>query len=209
MSQPFNMFATHKALGKLDKESGEFWMENPWETKGNNLSAYERHRILLNTGKGAFVDVSQMSGGGIDSDGRCAVAADFDGDGMQDLMVRNSGGGPLFVFANRHPKTHWLQVSLTGVKCNRQGIGARLKFEADGREIHRDLFPHNSYYSQMPSNVHVGLGDSKRVERLTIQWPSGETQTLENVAADQHIRVTEGSAEYTRVSQPNVAAAGQ
>lgn len=199
------MFALHPARGKLDEDSGEFWLENPWDPKGNNLSAYERHRLLLNTGKGAFVDVSHLAGT-IDSDGRSVVAGDINGDGMEDLFVRNCGGGPLFVLENRCPKRRWLSVSLDGVQSNRQGIGARLKFEVGGGAIWRNLYPHNSYNSQAPAMVHVGLGTDTRVDRLTIQWPSGKDQILEGLAADQHIRITEGNNEYVRVGSPAVAA---
>lgn len=191
------MFALHPALGSLDKESGEFWMENPWETKGNNLSAFERHRVLLNAGHGKFVDVSHLSNC-IDSDGRSVVAGDFNGDGMEDLMVRNAGGGPLMIFENRHPKSHWLKVTLNGVKSNRRGIGAKLKFEVNGKAIQRELYPHNSYQSQAPTILHVGLGAAAKVDRLTIRWPSGETQVLENLPANQHVRITEGKSEYSR-----------
>ncbi len=38
---------------------------------------------------------------------------------------------------------------------------------------------------------HFGLGAATRVDRLEIAWPSGARSTLENVAADQRIVVTE------------------
>jgi hypothetical protein len=56
----------------------------------------------------------------------------------------------------------------------------------------RELYPHNSFRSQMPDQVHFGLRDDTRVDRLTIRWPSGRVQELTNVDADRHIIVDEG-----------------
>lgn len=187
-------------MGKLDVASGEFWMESPWESKGNNLSAFERNRILLNTRDGSFVDVSHLTKADLDSDSRSVVAGDFNHDGMEDLIVRNTGGGPLFVFENRFPKKHWLRVSLRGVRSNSLGIGAKLKLEAGPHTLWRELYPGNTFLSQMPSQVCFGLGDATRVDRLTIFWPSGEHQVLEALPVDAHVRVTEGEDSPQRIA---------
>ncbi|MCK4820018.1 ASPIC/UnbV domain-containing protein, partial [bacterium] len=39
--------------------------------------------------------------------------------------------------------------------------------------------------------MHFGLGPYLRADRLTVHWPSGIVQTLENVRADQVIRIVE------------------
>ena len=196
MSQPFDCFAHHPARGKLDEAAGEFWMENPWDPKGHNLSAYERNRVLLNTGRGTFLDVSGVSGADSDSDARSVVSGDFNNDGMMDLVVRNCGGGPVLVLENRWPKRHWLKVSLRGRTSNSLGIGAKLSVEAGGRTLHRELFPNNSYMSQNPAIVHFGLGEAERVDRLAIRWPSGVEQVLGDLPADVHLRIREGDEEY-------------
>ncbi|MGI9472696.1 MAG: CRTAC1 family protein [Rubripirellula sp.] len=199
MTQPFDQFAKHKQLGDLDEDAGEFWMENPWMAGGHNLSAYERNGVLLNQGNGKFVDISYLSGADLESDSRSIVSADFNQDGMPDLMLRNSGGGALYVFENQFPKTSWLTVKLRGTSSNSQGIGAKLKLEAAGKTIHRNLQTHNSLFSQMPSSVHFGLGDAERIDRLTIQWPSGIDQTLTNIEVNQRLVVEEPARKESEV----------
>ena len=71
-----------------------------------------------------------------------------------------------------------------------------------GRQLVRELYPHNSFRAQMPDQVHFGLADDTRVDRLTIRWPSGHVQELTNVDADRHIIVDEekeGSASVSTV----------
>ncbi len=180
--------------GVLDRSLGEFWVTNPWDIvdQGHNLSAYERKRAFLNVQGQGFLDISYVTGADSDGDGRSVVAGDFRHDGRLDLVVRQVGGGPVLLYENQFPRAHYLTVSLRGTASNRLGIGARLTATVSGRELTRELYPHNSFRSQMPSRVHFGLGDAARIDRLTIRWPSGAVQTFDNLAADRHVVITEG-----------------
>ena len=134
-------------------------------------------RVPERPGQG-FLDISYLTGADSDGDGRSVVAGDFRNDGQLDLIVRQVGrrrGPPL---REPVPEAHYLTVSLRGTRSNRLGIGARLTATVGGRELTRELYPHNSFRSQMPSRVHFGLGDATKIDRLTIRWPSGAEQTL-------------------------------
>jgi hypothetical protein len=194
VAQPFRRGANVSAPGTVDVSLGEFWVNNPWDiaSMGRNLSNHERQRFYLNhQGKG-FFDLSFLSGADAEGDGRAVIAADFRNNGQQDLIVRKSGGGPLTIYENQLPPRHYLEVSLRGRKSNRLGIGARLIAEVGGQKLTRELYPINSYFSQMPARVHFGLADATRVERLTIRWPSGQVQVLDGLAGDRHIVIEEG-----------------
>jgi enediyne biosynthesis protein E4 len=207
VSQPFDRGAKVEQPGQLDPTLGEFWVKNPWHIvqEGHNLSAYERKRIFLNVrrdgGERDFLDISFLTGADGEGDGRSVVAADFRNVGRLDLVLRQSGGGPVLLYENDFPQRHYLkvslrgrpkEVSLDGRRSNRLGIGARLIAEAQGQPRVREMYPLNSYRSQTPNIVHFGLGDATKVDRLTIQWPSGKVQVLTDVAADRHIVVDEG-----------------
>ena len=194
MSQPSDRAHAVKAPGKIDDQLNEFWVENPWEIvkSGHNLSAYERKRTWLNIQGSNFMDLSFLTKTDVDGDGRCIVAGDFRNNGRQELILRQVGGGPLLLFENNFPQRHYLDVSLRGRQSNRLGIGARLTAVVPGRQIVREMFPINSYRSQMPNRVHFGLGDAERIERLEIRWPSGKIQVLNDVKADAHIVIDEG-----------------
>ncbi len=180
--------------GKLDDSLGEFWVENPWHlvARGHNLSCFERNRIFLNVEGRDFVEISHLTGADSDGDGRAVVAADFRNSGMQDLLVRQAGGGPLLYFENRLPRRSYLTVSLMGRQSNRQGIGARIVATVGERQIVREMYPANGYLSQAPNQVHLGLGDAEQVDRLTIRWPSGKVQVFDNLKAGRHVRIDEG-----------------
>ena len=47
----------------------------------------------------------------------------------------------------------------------------------------------------MPAEVHLGLGALEQLDRLTVFWPSGREQVLENVAVDRLLVVREPADE--------------
>ncbi len=190
---------------KPDARLKDWWVENPWQiaAKGKSLSGYERNRVYLNSRGREFFEISGLTGGAdSDGDGRSVVASDFNGDGMEDLIVRQAGGGSFLLFENRFPKAHWLAVTLRGTKSNTQGIGARIVAEVGSQKIVRELYPANGFKAQGPARVHFGLGQSAKVDRLTVTWPSGLVQQLTEVAADRHIRISEGEAQVSAFKNP-------
>jgi hypothetical protein len=202
VAQPLDRSVALAAPGPVDSSVGEFWIGNPWLFHGakKNLSAYERNRVFMNHDGKRFFDVSFLSHADSDGDGRSVAAADFNNDGMVDLIVRQIGGGSVMLYENNFPQRNWLKVSLNGTRSNKLGIGARLIAEVGGRRISRELYPMNTFLAQMPSLVHFGLDEASEVDRLTILWPSGVEQVLEHVPANQHIEVTEGDQETRRMA---------
>ncbi len=177
-----------------DKRLDEWWVENPWmiATRGFNLSSYERNRTYLNVGGTAFHDISTLSATDSKGDGRSVIAVDVTQDGMQDLLVRQMGGGALLVFENRFPEAGWLTVTLRGDTSNTAGIGARVIAEVASRTLRREVYPHNGNNAQGPTDLHLGLGDARKLARLTVHWPSGASQTFEDVQGNRHIEIREG-----------------
>jgi len=196
VAQPLDRNAELPALGDVDREGGEFWVDNPFKipASGNNLSAYERNRLFLNLGGDGFLDASFASAADIDSDSRAVIVADFDRDGASDLLVGSVGGGPLRLFLNRFPKASYARIRLEGSESNRAGIGARLTATVAGRKLVRDVFPHNGFMGQGPGETVLGLGTAQSIDRLEVRWPSGKNQIYSNLSANRDFLLKEGDA---------------
>ena len=124
--------------------------------------------------------------------GRGLAIGDYDNDGKMDVLVADSEGGPLLLHNDATASGHWLEVKLTGTKSNRDGIGATVTAKMGSRSLLRLCHTDGSYLSASDRRVHFGLGSAVKVDSLIVHWPSGQTDTLKNVPANQQITIIEG-----------------
>lgn len=133
--------------------------------------------------------------------GRGSAAGDLDRDGDQDLVVSRMNE-PIALLANT-TKTdhHWISLRLIGRQSPRLPIGVIVKLKTSRGEQNRQIKGGSSYASTVDSVVSFGLGSEAAVESITIQWPSGQTQTLSSLGSDRSwvvIEQGEPIAERTR-----------
>ena len=195
MAQPLNRESFQPPLGEIDTEAGEFWVQNPFlmQSQGQNLSAYERNKLYLNVGGGDFINASFATRADIDSDSRSVIAADFNRDGASDLLVGSVGGGPLRLFLNRIPQGNRVRIQLQGVKSNHTAIGSRVTLHCGDQRIIRDKFCVNGFMGQGPGEMLVGVGSAKRIDRITVRWPTGRVQEFLDLPVDRQLGFIEGS----------------
>jgi hypothetical protein len=75
---------------------------------------------------------------------------------------------------------------------NRDAIGATIRLVTpSGRAQYNHVTTSVGYASSSSRRVHFGLGPEAAARKVEIRWPSGSIQTIENVKADQCLRVTE------------------
>jgi peroxiredoxin len=164
-------------------------------------SGRERNNVYLNLRNGTFADVSTLSAADSIGDGRALAAVDWDDDGRVDLVLRNRTAPRLQLFRNQDTsETHFLAVDLEGTTCNRDAIGARVTVEAGGKTLERTLQAGDGFLAQSSKRLHFGLGDAQRVDRLSVAWPGGETETFEDLVADTRYAVVQGAGEAVVVA---------
>ena len=153
-----------------------------------------------------YYDFSGVSGLDTAEDGRAFAVTDLDGDGKPDLLIKNRLGPQVRAFQNQKgADSQWIAFDLTGTASNRDAIGARV--EADGKVQY--LTAGSGYLSQHSKRLHFALGASSNIERLRIDWPSGEKTLLESLAAGFCYHVTEGVAKPRRSAFQRAAALTQ
>jgi hypothetical protein len=172
---------------------------------GDGTTGGQPNFLYLNNGDGTFREVAASAGqaqGALDVSGSVA-SGDLFNDGHLDLFVNKGlgtdsavSGAPHQVLQNLgsgDPNT-WLELWLTGTQSNYLGIGARVEVITDtGLTLYRQQTGGVHQFSQDSLVLHFGLGPSQSVKHVIITWPSGITQTLDDVAVTQILRVVETS----------------
>ena len=162
-----------------------------------HLKYAEPALLFRNQGKGLFENMSTKVGPALQRPivGRGAAYADFDNDGDLDLVV-TEGNGPARLLRNDNGNQNdMLRVKLVGTTANRDGIGAKLTLQVDKNlRLLRMVKTGSGYFSQSELPVTFGLGkpDPSRKMRLSIEWPGGHKDTVENIAPNQAITVQQG-----------------
>lgn len=160
----------------------------------SDVTSYEvRNLLLLNTGKGTFIDVSDQSGDGLQvkRSSRGAAFDDLDNDGDSDVVVQNSRRQPTVLRNDSARNGHWLQLALHGVQANRDGVGSRVKVVADDLILIDEVHSGRSYQSHFGTRLHFGLGQRERIDRVEVRWLGGGVTVVEKPAADRLITIVE------------------
>ena len=160
----------------------------------SSIASHQRNVLLRNDGHGGFDEVSGTAGLDLDQDGRSFGVLDLDGDGDPDLVLMASRQAPqLRVFRNDYAGRHAaLALRLRGTASNRDAVGARVSVETDRMRRTRQVQAGSGFLSQHSKELLFGLGQSRKILKLVVDWPSGKTQVFSDVPLDRRLRLEEG-----------------
>jgi hypothetical protein len=156
---------------------------------------YQQRKLVFQNHKdGTFADVSNSVGPAvaIPQPSRGAAFGDLDNDGRIDVVVENIDGLPMILRNEDASLNHWITIQLLGTRSNRLALGAKVRVVAGALSQVDEVRSGGSYLSQNDLRLHFGLGSANKVDRLEIRWPSGATQTVQNLASDRFYIVKEG-----------------
>jgi enediyne biosynthesis protein E4 len=121
----------------------------------------------------------------------CAFG-DLNNDGRIDVIVSVIGEPTEVLYNISNRENHWILIQLQGTKSNRDGIGTKVKLTSQSGEVqYNHATTAVGYASASDKRVHFGLGADRRIREIELQWPSGHTQLLRDVAVNQILTVKE------------------
>ncbi|GAC1301566.1 MAG: VCBS repeat-containing protein [Mucilaginibacter sp.] len=163
-----------------------------------------------NNGNLQFTDVTKSWGLNVPTFSNGAAYADLDNDGDMDMVINNINDEVLIYknTAREKDKTNsrYLHIQFTGDALNRNGIGAWADiYYSHGKHQVYENTPFRGYLSTIQNIAHFGLGKDTLLDSVVIRWQNGKKQTLQNVKADQVLKVNIANAKdiYT-FNQPKI-----
>ncbi len=145
--------------------------------------------------------------------GKALAVSDYDNDGDPDVFVGNTnttdssfhigtmslgkvGGNNNVLYENStngpDKKGHsYLKIKLHGIESNSMGIGATVQVKGGGITQSRFAVLGESFYSQNSQWMLFGLGTDSSPVAVDVSWPSGHHTTLQQVATNQALTISE------------------
>lgn len=157
--------------------------------------------LFMRRDDGRFDEVAGKTGLRHTLQGRGLMTLDYDRDGDLDVAITSNRGsfylyrndtvkdGPLQQ-ARRNQK--WLQVVLNTQHRDDlapQGIGANVFIKSGELQQRAWMTQSPSFLGVGETLLHFGLGSAQIIEKLVVQWPSGEQTELENVRPNRRVMV--------------------
>ena len=145
-------------------------------------------------GKGKFIDVADSAGEFFHQKfvGRGAAYADFDNDGDLDILMFVINDSPRLLRNDGGNGNHWLKVIPLLKATGTIALGATVTVNANGLRMFQTVMGVNGYLASSDPRPNFGLGNAGKAESVEIIWPDGKKQLLENVKANQILKVTYG-----------------
>jgi hypothetical protein len=120
--------------------------------------------------------------------GRGAAFADFDNDGDLDVLITsNHGAAKLYRNDPVGAETRKsIRFEMVGTRSNRDAIGALVRIYYAGKYASLTVKSGSSYLSQSELPLTFGLGDSNSVDKVVVEWPSGQKQTVSSLHSGRY-----------------------
>ncbi len=171
--------------------------------KGNveameGFASRDPNTLLMGLPDLGFEEIGEAAGIVTFARARGASLADFNLDGLPDLLVvnrkanvevwRNVGAGTIDRPA---PMGNWLHLKLLQDSGNRNAVGAWIEVRIGARTLRREVTVGGGHASGHSGWIHFGVGTAERA-RVRVQWPGGEWSDWVRLYTNQFARIERG-----------------
>jgi enediyne biosynthesis protein E4 len=164
--------------------------------KGNvdqmpDFALHDPNNLLVQRADGSFAEMADKAGVASTKTSRGAVLADFNADGLVDLLVVNRRE-PAQIWRNvTQGAGHWLGLTLRQNGSNRDAIGSWVEVQMQGHLQSREITVGGGQASGLLGARNFGLGDLKSA-KLRVIWPDGERSDWQILDADHYYLMERG-----------------
>jgi uncharacterized protein YbdZ (MbtH family) len=162
---------------------------NVWEMP--DFAMKDPNNLLLQKPDGTFEEAGDRAGVASVAAGRGAALADFNLDGLVDLVVVNRNEKSQLWRNASADAGGWLQVRLQQPGANRDAIGAWVEVRCGERTMRREITVGGGHAGGQLGWIHFGLGGEQKAE-IRVLWPDGVPGDWQAVDAGAFYTVAPG-----------------
>lgn len=166
--------------------------------KGNvaempDFALKDPNNLLIQKPDGTFQEAGGEAGVAGLQTSRGAAMADFNLDGLIDLVVVNRWKTAQLWRNTSRTDDHWVSLRLKQDGANREAIGSWVEVRRGGITMRREITVGGGHASGQSGWQHFGLGDAAEAE-LRVIWPDGEAGAWMPVTGDAFHVIERGKA---------------
>jgi hypothetical protein len=156
--------------------------------KGNvaempDFALKDPNNLLIQADDGKFTEVGDKAGVASFDIARGAALADFNLDGLVDLVVVNRWKTAQVWRNTSADAGHWVQFELRQDGTNRDAIGAWIEVKRGETAMRREITVGGGHAGGQAGWHHFGLGDAQTAD-IRVIWPDGSAGDWQSVEAD-------------------------
>lgn len=123
-----------------------------------------------------------------------ASYADLDNDGDLDLIVSNINDVASIYQNNSYKDNHYVRVQAINDDKLSAIIGTKIWLETNAGKQFFEITGVRGMYSTSENIAHFGIGTETKIKKIRIRWPDNKEQILENINADQVLKLKHSEA---------------
>ena len=181
----------HAAFGDVNNDA----LPDLFIAKGNvdqmpGMAMRDPNNLLVQGADGRFTEAGDKAGLADIARSRGAALADFDGDGLLDLVVVNRRA-PMRLYQNITTDAgRAVTVRLHGADGNRYAIGARVMISAGGTNQSQQVTIGGGHAGATALPLHFGIGSEDQA-KVTVRWPDGSQSDSLNIMAGETLTINQ------------------
>lgn len=131
---------------------------------------------------------------------------DLDNDGDIDFVINNVDSIATIYRNNSSDEklNNFLQFKLKGPETNKFGLGTKITLTNKGESQYEEFYLTRGFQSSVAPIVHFGVHNLNSVEKVTVVWPDGKLQILNNVKTNKIYTLNYQDAKLSKIQKTKV-----
>lgn len=115
--------------------------------------------------------------------------ADFDNDGDLEIVISNIDDNATFFENKSSNNTNAITLQFEGKTGNKFGLGNRVYITSNNKTQMQELTLTRGFQSSVAPELHFGLGQSKKIDKIKVVWTDGKIQELKDIKPNQKLKL--------------------